>query len=76
MIVESTNVMLRSWMSKLEKDGEVLEINVDEDLRNLSADIIARACFGSNYVEGREIFTKLRELQSLLCKILPGIPGY
>ncbi|CAJ2664945.1 unnamed protein product [Trifolium pratense] len=76
MIVESTNVMLRSWMSKLEKDGEVLEINVDEDLRNLSADIIARACFGSNYVEGREIFTKLRELQSLLCKIMPGIPGY
>ncbi|XP_004515309.1 cytochrome P450 714C2-like [Cicer arietinum] len=76
MIVDSTNIMLRSWESKLEKYGVVSEIKIDEDLRSLSADIIARACFGSNYVEGREIFTKLRELQKLISKIYAGIPGF
>lgn len=75
MIVDCTNIMLRSWETKLEKDG-VSEIKVDQDLRNLSGDIIARACFGSNYVEGREIFSKLRELQNIICKIFAGIPGF
>ena len=75
MIADSTNILLKSWETKLEKDG-VSEIKIDQDLRNLSADIIARACFGSNYVEGREIFTKLRELQNIICKIFAGIPGF
>jgi hypothetical protein len=41
----------------------------------LSADIIARVCFGSNYVEGKEVFTKLGDLLKHLSKIYPGIPG-
>ncbi|KAI5423227.1 cytochrome P450 714C2 [Lathyrus oleraceus] len=76
MIMESTNGLLRLWDTKLNKDGDTLEIEIDQDLRNLSSDIIAKACFGSNYVEGREIFTKLRELQNLISKIFAGIPGY
>lgn len=74
--MESTNGLLRLWDTKLNKDGDTLEIEIDQDLRNLSSDIIAKACFGSNYVEGREIFTKLRELQNLISKIFAGIPGY
>lgn len=74
--MESTNGLLRLWDTKLNKDGDTLEIEIDQDLRNLSSDIIAKACFGSNYVEGREIFTKLRELQNVISKIFAGIPGY
>ncbi|CAJ2670085.1 unnamed protein product [Trifolium pratense] len=75
-IVDSTNIMLRSWESIIERDGIVSEIKIDEDLRSLSADIISRACFGSNYVQGKEIFTKLRDLQKVLSKIYDGIPGF
>ncbi|KAL5057632.1 hypothetical protein RYX36_029236 [Vicia faba] len=75
-IVDSTNIMLRSWESRIERDGEVSEIKVDENLRSLSADIISRACFGSNYAQGKEIFTKLRDLQKLLSKISVGVPGF
>jgi hypothetical protein len=75
-IVDSTNIMLRSWESRIERDGVVTEIKVDEDLRSLSADIISRACFGSNYVQGKEIFTKLRDLQKVLSTIYAGIPGF
>ncbi|XP_058736876.1 cytochrome P450 714C2-like [Vicia villosa] len=75
-IVDSTNIMLRSWESRIERDGVVSEIKIDEDLRSLSADIISKACFGSNYAQGKEIFTKLRDLQGLLSKISVGIPGF
>ncbi|WJX76132.1 hypothetical protein P8452_59583 [Trifolium repens] len=74
-IVDSTNIMVRSLENRIERDGVVSEIKIDEDLRSLSADIIARVCFGSNYVEGKEIFTKLGDLLKHLSKIYPGIPG-
>ncbi|QCE04813.1 cytokinin trans-hydroxylase [Vigna unguiculata] len=76
LIVDSTNTTLRSWEGRLEGEGAVSEIKIDEDLRSLSADIIARACFGSNYIEGREIFSKLRDLQTILSKRHSGIPGF
>jgi cytochrome P450 family 714 subfamily C len=75
-VIDSTNILIRSWESRIERDGVVSEITVDEDLRSLSADIIARVSFGSNYVEGKEIFTKLRDLLKLLSKIYVGIPGF
>jgi len=31
-IVDSTNIMLRSWESRIESDGVVTEIKIDEDL--------------------------------------------
>lgn len=77
LIVESTNIMVSTWEARLSSEGRVAsEIKVDEDLRSLSADIIARACFGSNYAKGQEIFTKLRELQTVMSKIIVGIPGF
>ncbi|KAL5161588.1 Cytochrome P450 714C2 [Glycine soja] len=76
LIVDSTNVTLRSWEARLESEGAVSEIKIDDDLRSLSADIIARTCFGNNYIEGKEIFSKLRDLQKLLSKIHVGIPGF
>ncbi|XP_015938794.1 cytochrome P450 714C2-like [Arachis duranensis] len=76
LIVHSTNITLKSWESRLNNEGEALDLRIDDDLRSLSADIIARACFGINYVEGNEIFSKLRDLQNLLSAKDAGIPGF
>ncbi|CAN0923338.1 Cytochrome P450 714A1 [Linum grandiflorum] len=77
LMVESTNSVLTSWGSKIDGSsdgGGVVDINIDKDVRSLAADIISRACFGSNYKAGEHIFSKVRELQSLLAKGYAGIP--
>lgn len=58
--------MVRGWESRIEKEEGFAEIRVDEDLRSLSADIISRACFGSSYSQGKDIFTKIRTLQTVM----------
>lgn len=75
-MVESTNIMLRNWEERIESEGDVVaEMKIDEDLRSLSGDIIARACFGSNYEKGQQIFTKLRLLQKHMSLSTVGLPG-
>ncbi|KAF3433237.1 hypothetical protein FNV43_RR24339 [Rhamnella rubrinervis] len=64
IIVESAQPLLRKWEECIETQGGVTaEIKVDEDLRGVSADVISRACFGSSYSKGKQIFSKLRRLQ-------------
>ncbi|KAK9911142.1 hypothetical protein M0R45_035065 [Rubus argutus] len=75
LIVESTTSMLRTWESEIQSQGGTADIRVDEHLRNLSADIIARACFQSNYREGEEIFSRLKTLQKVLSKGIMGVEG-
>jgi cytochrome P450 len=48
--------------------GLELELRVDDDIRAYSADVISRACFGSSYVKGKEIFAVIRELQKTVSK--------
>ncbi|KAF2302833.1 hypothetical protein GH714_008598 [Hevea brasiliensis] len=79
LMVESAQPLLRKWEQYIEAlGGSQAEIRVDEDLRGLSADVIARACFGSSYLKGNEIFSKLRTLQTLITKqsILFGITSF
>lgn len=75
LMVDSTLPMLESWGSKAEKRGGYAEIKIDESLRRLSADIISRASFGSNYAQGENIFLKLRALQEVMSKGNIGVPG-
>ncbi|KAK4742698.1 hypothetical protein SAY87_000699 [Trapa incisa] len=76
LMVDSTNLMLSSWESKInEAEGGSVEIDVDGDVRNLSAGIISRACFRSSYSQGKEIFLNLRQLQKVMSKRSIGIPG-
>lgn len=65
-MVDSTGPLLRLWENRIE-EGEV-EMELYEDLRNYSADVISRACFGSSYLRGKEMFSKLRLLQNSLSK--------
>ena len=75
LMVECTTSMLRSWESRIENEGGIAVIEIDKDLRSLSADIISRACFGTNYTQGEEIFLKLRTLEKIMSKRPLGIPG-
>ncbi|CAM0150218.1 unnamed protein product [Urochloa decumbens] len=62
-IEDATAPLLESWESMLDNAGESREIVVDDYLLKLSADVIARICFGSSFTRGEEIFCKLRQLQ-------------
>ncbi|XP_047306869.1 cytochrome P450 714C2-like [Impatiens glandulifera] len=75
LIAKSSIAMVDKWMDLV--DGGVADINIDEHMRNFSGDVISRACFGSNYVQGEEIFLKLRALQEIASKktFSTGIPG-
>ncbi|XP_022756881.1 cytochrome P450 714C2-like isoform X1 [Durio zibethinus] len=75
LMVDAMTSLLKSWESRVEDEGGILEIIVDGDLRSLSADIISRVCFGSNFSKGEEIFSKLKALQMAMSKANVGIPG-
>ena len=76
LMVESSITLVNSWTNLIESEGGVADVHVDEYMRSFSGDVISRACFGSNYSEGEEIFSKLNELQELLSKMVfsSGIP--
>ncbi|KAK7387315.1 hypothetical protein VNO78_28028 [Psophocarpus tetragonolobus] len=77
IISESAISVLNLWNSKIEAEGGVVDIKIDEYMRNFSGDVISRACFGSNYSKGEEIFLKLTALQELMSwnNISNRIPG-
>ncbi|XVF22865.1 hypothetical protein REPUB_Repub12eG0208100 [Reevesia pubescens] len=77
LMVESTNSMIRSWQKRVQRMGGLAEIEVDQNLRSLSADLISRACFGSSYSKGEEIFCQIRTLQKVMTKgkSILGLPG-
>lgn len=66
LIEDATVPLLEAWESVLDSAGGSREIVVDDYLRNFSADVIARACFGSSFAKGEEIFCKLRQLQKAI----------
>ena len=76
LMVESSITLVNSWTNLIESEGGVADVHVDEYMRSFSGDVISRACFGSNYSKGEEIFLKLRELQEQMSKkvFLSGIP--
>ncbi|KAK8681233.1 hypothetical protein V6N13_053640 [Hibiscus sabdariffa] len=77
LIVQSTSLVLESWKTRIEADGGLAEIKIDEYMRSFSGDVISRACFGSSYCRGEEIFLKLRALQEAMSKkgLSTGVPG-
>jgi hypothetical protein len=66
LMVEASVPLLEAWESMLDNSGGIREIDVDGYMRNFSADVIARACFGSDFTTCEEIFSKLRQLQKAI----------
>ncbi|KAL0323975.1 UNVERIFIED_CONTAM: cytochrome [Sesamum calycinum] len=79
IITESGLALVDSWKHKVEsEEGGVVEIGVDRCMKRFSGDIISRACFGSSYSKGQEIFLKFDDLQEIMSKrtfSALGIPG-
>lgn len=77
LVQESTNSLINSWKSIIEAEGGVADIEIDKHIRSFSGDVISRACFGSNYSKGEEIFLRLRDLQEASSNtiLISGIPG-
>uniref|UniRef100_A0A5B6Z559 Cytochrome P450 714C2-like n=1 Tax=Davidia involucrata TaxID=16924 RepID=A0A5B6Z559_DAVIN len=77
LITESTITLLNSWKGRIETEGGLADIKIDQDMRSFSGDVISRACFGSNFSKGEEIFKRLRALQEAASKKLlsTGVPG-
>lgn len=77
LVQESTVTLLNSWNELVEAEDGLADIIIDKHMRSFSGDVISRACFGSNYSKGEEIFLRLRALQKAASKKLlaTGIPG-
>ncbi|KAL8051076.1 hypothetical protein ABFX02_06G122000 [Erythranthe guttata] len=67
LMVESAESLTSKWESLIgDEYGQTTEIKAEEDLRSVSADVISKACFGSSYLKGKQIFSKLRTLQKAI----------
>ncbi|KAK0583254.1 hypothetical protein LWI29_035199 [Acer saccharum] len=75
LMVDSTLSLVKAWESRIESEGGIAEISVDTDMKSLAADVISRACFGSSYSKGQEIFSKFGLLLEVMSKEPVGIPG-
>ncbi|KAG9443319.1 hypothetical protein H6P81_014659 [Aristolochia fimbriata] len=78
MMLGSLGTLMDTWEKKVDATGTgATEINVDPDLRTYTADVISKACFGSSFSEGKDIFSQLKTLQIALSKQTGdiGIPG-
>lgn len=65
LMVESAESLAEKWEAQAAA-GKMVEIKAEEDLRSFSGDVISKACFGSSYLKGRQIFSKLRTLQKAM----------
>eukprot|EP01018_Ginkgo_biloba_P017031 Gb_41418 [translate_table: standard] len=76
IVVASAASMLDKWRNKVVAGPE--EIEVCNDFRSLTADIIARTAFGSNFVEGRNIFDMQAEQAKLAAESFRkyNVPGF
>ncbi|GMJ03743.1 PHYB ACTIVATION TAGGED SUPPRESSOR 1 [Hibiscus trionum] len=62
-VIASVETMLEKW-----KGREGKEIEVFEEFRLLTAEVISRTAFGSNYLEGKKIFDMLTKLSMLVTR--------
>ncbi|KAK9204369.1 hypothetical protein WN943_014629 [Citrus x changshan-huyou] len=76
-IHKSCNDMLRKWEMSFSKD-ESCELDVWPHIQTLTADVISRTAFGSNFEEGRKIFEVLSEQINLVTQasLFAYIPGW
>ncbi|XVF43270.1 hypothetical protein PTKIN_Ptkin02bG0026800 [Pterospermum kingtungense] len=63
VVVDRVEAMLEKW-----KGQEGKEIEVFDEFRLLTSEVISRTAFGSSYLEGQKIFDMLRKLTIILVR--------
>jgi len=74
---DSCNQMMKEWKMLVSETGSCM-VDVWPFLNNLTADVISRTAFGSNYEEGKIVFQLLKEQTQLTAKVFRSIyiPGW
>ncbi|XP_042434425.1 cytochrome P450 72A397-like [Zingiber officinale] len=69
--------MVERWRNMTSEQGSC-EVDVWDQLQNLTGDVISRTAFGSNYKEGKKIFELQKEQILLVMEAarIPYIPGF
>ncbi|KAL5572380.1 hypothetical protein UlMin_021977 [Ulmus minor] len=69
--------MIEHWKKMVNQQG-TREVDMWNELQKLTADVISRAAFGSNYEEGKQIFELQKELIKLTLEAMQSfyIPGF
>ncbi|GMJ01823.1 PHYB ACTIVATION TAGGED SUPPRESSOR 1 [Hibiscus trionum] len=62
-VIASVETMLRKW-----KGEEGREIEVFEEFKLLTSEVISRTAFGSNYLKGEKIFAMLNKLSIIMTR--------
>ncbi|KAI4335233.1 hypothetical protein L6164_013899 [Bauhinia variegata] len=73
----SCSNMLQQWQNMTNAQG-TFELDIWPQLQTLTADVISRAAFSSNYEEGKRIFELQKELMVLVVEAMQTlyIPGF
>lgn len=77
LVEQSTLMLIDSWKGLIDAEGGKADIKIDDYLKKFSGEVISRACFGSSYAEGEQLFQKFAALQQVISNkgFSLGIPG-
>lgn len=78
LVQQSALMLIDSWKGVMDGEGgKLADIKIDNYLKKFSGDVISRACFGSSYAQGEQLFQKLGALQQVIANkgFAQGIPG-
>jgi cytokinin trans-hydroxylase len=77
---KSASSMVDEWEKKMKDGGGNVELEVGDYMTHVTADIIARTAFGSNYEKGKKVFEEQITLLDLTDQRnkqrFTAIPGY
>lgn len=79
-MVRCTSSLLRTWEQKIQTGKGLVELEVSNEMRIISGDIIAHTAFNTNYEMAKQVFAKIDNLVLTMSNAFSNplfwIPGY